>query len=120
MGSETQQLGKKNMFETAVRFLEKDNDEHDKFGAHIAVKLRRMDENRCLFAENVINIVLLKGQLKQLAEFSTVFTLPSDILSQINVSINQLYRSASSVYTGHSSVSNPSIHQSYYSPPSNQ
>lgn len=45
---------------------QRDGDEHDAFGITVAAKLRKMEENQRLFAENIINQTLYKGMLFQL------------------------------------------------------
>ncbi|XP_075229669.1 uncharacterized protein LOC142329169 isoform X26 [Lycorma delicatula] len=57
---------------TCTRVFTTDEDEYTAFGITVAAKLRKMDENQKVYAENVINQVLFKGQLKKLCETSTV------------------------------------------------
>ena len=51
----------------ALKALKKE-DEYSIFGSHVATKLKNMDTNQRAHAENLINQVLYKGQLKKLSE----------------------------------------------------
>lgn len=52
-------------------------DEYDAFGITIAAKLRRMDENQRLMAENIVNQIMYKGLRFQLTpELEAEFMQP--------------------------------------------
>ncbi|XP_041422071.1 uncharacterized protein LOC121401418 [Xenopus laevis] len=56
----------------AASLLSKRTDEHDAFAFTVASKLRRMEEEQRLFAENMITQVLQKGLMKKLSDYTTI------------------------------------------------
>ena len=63
--------------EKAVSLLDKREDEHDKFGANVAAKLRKMEPTQCIYPESLINQVLFGGMLQRLQENSSVYHPPN-------------------------------------------
>ncbi|XP_075234089.1 uncharacterized protein LOC142331595 isoform X4 [Lycorma delicatula] len=59
-------------FNACTQVITTNKDEYTAFGITVAAKLRKMDENQRVYAENAVNLALFKGQLKKLSETSTI------------------------------------------------
>lgn len=87
---------------TCVENLNKKEDEHQLFGSHVAAKLKKMNETQQIYAENLINQILFKGQLNRLTDNVSITenlgenSVPP-YMRQVNIPMAS--SSASSVFT---------------------